>query len=56
MEDSGFTKSDTVTDKMKVNLNMLCPLMLYRIGAQIHGADIITIHYSGPGRWMVKLM
>jgi hypothetical protein len=34
---------DTVTDKVGINLNMLCVLMLNGVGGEVDHADVVTL-------------
>jgi hypothetical protein len=56
MEYTSFTKSNTVTDEMKINLNMFCSLVLDRVGRHVHGADIFTIDHCSSGRRVMKFL
>jgi hypothetical protein len=42
MENLDLIESHLIVDKMKINLNMFCPLMLHRISSQILSANIVT--------------
>jgi hypothetical protein len=50
MEDANLTDGNLLSDKMKINLHMLCVLMLNGVGEKVHGADIVTVDKSAP-RW-----
>ena len=55
VEDKNVTKMDLVTNKMKIDLNMLCLLVLNDILSKIEGADIVTINQDRLKRWTVQL-
>jgi hypothetical protein len=40
---------------MQVNLHMLRPLMLNRVGGEVHGADVVAVHERALGERAVKL-
>jgi hypothetical protein len=50
MEDTNLTDDNLLSDKMKINLHMLCVLMLNGVGGKVHGADIVIVDKSAP-RW-----
>jgi hypothetical protein len=53
MEDTGLTESNTIPHEVKVDFNMLRPLMLYRVGCHVGGTDVVTVDDSGlPDRLM----
>jgi hypothetical protein len=56
MEYTSFTKSNTVTDEMKINLNMFGSLVLDGVGRHVHGADIVTIDHCSSGRGVMELL
>jgi hypothetical protein len=46
-----FSKGDKLMNKVEINLDMLCPLMLYGVCAKIYDTDVITIYNcSSPER------
>jgi hypothetical protein len=40
---------------MQVNLHMLRPLMLNRVGGEVHGADVVAVDERALGERAVKL-
>jgi hypothetical protein len=40
---------------MQVNLHMLRPLMLNRVGGEVHGADVVAVNERALGEQAVKL-
>ena len=55
VKDTNVTKLDLVTNKMNIDLNMLCLLVLNVISSKIDGADIVTINQDRLKRWTVQL-
>jgi hypothetical protein len=39
---------NTLTDKVKINLNMFGALVLYEVGGEVDGADVVAVDQSGP--------
>jgi hypothetical protein len=56
MKDTDLTDGDLLSDKMKINLHMLCALMLNRVGGEVHDADVVMVDKSVPRRWSLELM
>jgi hypothetical protein len=40
---------------MQVNLHMLRPLMLNRVGGEVHGADVVAVDERALGKRAVKV-
>lgn len=55
MKNSDLTKSDFVTDKMDVNLDMFGPLVMHYIGWHIDDTNFVTIDYSCFGGGETRL-
>jgi hypothetical protein len=55
VQDADFTKGDSLSDEVEVDLNMLGSLMLNRVGGEINGADIITINHCSTTEWTANL-
>jgi hypothetical protein len=55
MENPNISDSHPVTNKMQVNPHMLRPLMLNRVGGEVHGTDIVTVDERALGERAVKL-
>jgi len=47
MEYANSTNCNTFTDEMKVDLHMFGALMLYRVGGEVDGADIVAVDEVG---------
>jgi hypothetical protein len=44
MKDAHMTNDDLLSDKMQINLGVLCLLMVNRICGEVDSTNIITIH------------
>jgi hypothetical protein len=55
MENPNITNSHPVSNKVQVNLHMLRPLMLNRVGGEVHGADIVAVDERALSKRTVKL-
>ena len=56
MQDTKITNSNTLPDEVKINLNVLCALMLNRVGGYVDGTDVVTIYQCGTTKRGVKLL
>jgi hypothetical protein len=56
MEDVDLIDGYLLSDKMKINLHMLCALMLNGVGGEVHDADVVTVDESAPRRRILELM
>jgi hypothetical protein len=56
MENPNFTKGDSLTDKMNVDLNVLRATMLHRIGRHVDGRYIVTVDKRGRMKRTVELL
>jgi hypothetical protein len=54
MKNSNITDSHSITNEMQVNLHMLRPLMLNRVG-EVHNGDIVAVDEHALGERVVKL-
>ena len=53
MQNTKITNGDSLPDEVKINLNVLGSLMLYRVGGHVDGTDVVAIHQCGaPERAM----
>ena len=55
MQDTNFTKDDSLSDEVQVDLNMLGSLMLNRVGGEINGADIVIVDHRSTTERTAKL-
>jgi hypothetical protein len=56
MENPNFTKGDSLTDKMNVDLNVLRATMLHRIGRHVDGGHIVTVDKCGGVKRTMELL
>ena len=54
MKNSSMTEGNFLSNKVEINLNMFCSLMLHWVAGEIYGTDVITIDHGGSARRMVK--
>ena len=43
MENSNTTKCDVLPDEVNVELNMLHPSVMDRVGSEVHRGDVVTV-------------
>jgi hypothetical protein len=55
VEDTNISDSNTLTDKVKINLNMLGALILNGVDGEVDGADVVTVDQSGTRLGDVQL-
>ena len=55
MQNPKITNSNSLSDEVKINLNMLGTLMLYRVGGHVDGTDIVAIYQCGTPERGVQL-
>jgi hypothetical protein len=48
MENSHILDGDTLVDEVEVKLDMLRALVLYRVGGEVHGTDVVTVDKCAP--------
>jgi hypothetical protein len=48
VEDTNAPNGNALTDKVKINLNMLGALVLNGVGGEVDGANIVAIDQSDP--------
>ena len=53
MENTNIPEGDTLMDKVEINLDMLHPLMLNRVGGKIYCTDIVTVDHSSAAKRLV---
>jgi hypothetical protein len=53
MEHPNLSQSNLVADKVNVDLNVLCAMMVDRISGHIDGANIVAVHVvvEAMGAW-----
>jgi len=55
MKDADSSFSNTLPNKMKINLNMFGALMLDGIGGHVDGADVVAVNQGSPANRRVQL-
>jgi hypothetical protein len=50
MKDADLTIGNLLSNEMKINLHMLCALMLNGVDGEVHDADVVTVDES-VARW-----
>jgi hypothetical protein len=55
MENPNISNSHPVTNEVLVNLHMLHPLMLNRVGGEVHDAKVVALDERALGERAVKL-
>ena len=56
VENSNVPKRYFLTDKVDVDLNMLCAAMMDRIGRHIDSADVVTVDYGRRSNGDVQVL
>jgi len=47
MKHTDSTNGDAFSDEMEVDFHMLGALMLYRVGGEVDGADVVAVDDAG---------
>jgi hypothetical protein len=55
MENLDVTDGNPATNEVQVDLHMLRPLMLNRVGGEVHYADVVAIDHCGLVECAVEL-
>jgi len=55
MKDADSSFSNTLPNKMKINLNMFGALMLDGIGGHVDGADVVAVNQGSPANRCMQL-
>jgi hypothetical protein len=56
MKYANSTNGNTFPDEMEVNLHMFGALMLYRVGGEVDGADIVAVDKAGFVKRMMEFL
>jgi hypothetical protein len=56
MKDSHITDDDTLTNEVKIELDMLRALMLDGVGREVHGTDVIIVDKGAPRQRTLQLL
>jgi len=55
VEDPNISDGDSITDKAEIDLHMLGPLVLNRVGGEVHRTDVVAVDQRAPGERAVEL-
>jgi hypothetical protein len=55
VEDTNVPDGNALTEKVKINLNMLGALVVNRVGGEVDGVDVVVVDQSGPRQGAVQL-
>jgi hypothetical protein len=47
MKNLNVTEGDLHSNQMEIDLNMLRPLMLYKIAGEVYSTDVVTVDQGG---------
>jgi hypothetical protein len=56
MEYTDLADGDLLTNKVEINLSVLCALMLYGVGGEVDGTDVVAVDKSALTQRTVKLL
>jgi hypothetical protein len=56
MKDTHMTNGDLFFDKMQINLDVLCSLMLNRVRGEVDDTNIVAIHQGAATQGTVELL
>jgi hypothetical protein len=55
VQDVDVNDGNTFLDKVEVDVNMLCALILNGVGGEVDGADIVIVDESALRQWSMEL-
>jgi hypothetical protein len=55
MKNAEMTNSNTLPNKVKIDLNVLGALMLSGVGTHVDSTNVVTIDQSAAANWNVQL-
>jgi hypothetical protein len=55
MEVAYLIDGDLLTNEVEINLNMLCALVLYRVGGEADDIDVVTVDKPASAQKIVNL-
>ena len=55
MKNAEMTNSNTLLNKVKIDLNVLGALMLNGVGTHVDSTNVVTIDQSDAAKWNVQL-
>jgi hypothetical protein len=56
MEYTNLADGDLLTNKVEINLSVLCALVLYGVGGEVDGTDVVAVDKSALTQRTVKLL
>jgi hypothetical protein len=56
MEHTHSTNGDAFSNEVKVGLHMLGALVLYRVGGEVNGADVVVVDEAGGVEGVVQFL
>jgi hypothetical protein len=56
VQDADVNDGNTFLDKVEVDVNMLCALILNGVGGEVDDADIVTVDESALRQWSMELL
>jgi hypothetical protein len=55
MKNTDISKSNSLSNKMKINPHMISTLMLNWVHREIDGEDVVAIDHNGSQKWVAEL-
>ena len=55
MEYPNLADGDAISDEVKIDLHMLGPLVLHRVGGEVDSADVVAVDQHAPGEGTMEL-
>jgi hypothetical protein len=55
VKDKNISTGNMLTNKVKINLNMLGTLMLDKVGGEVDHAEVVAVDQGGPRQGVVQL-
>jgi hypothetical protein len=55
VEYPNIADGDAISDEVKIDLHMLGPLVLHRVGGELDGADVVAVDQRAPGEGTMEL-
>ena len=49
MEDPNIADSDSIADQVQIDLHLFGPLVLHRVGGEIHRTDVVAVDQCASG-------
>jgi hypothetical protein len=55
VEYPNIADDDAISNEVKIDLHMLGPLVLHRVGGEVDGADVVAVDQHAPGEGTMEL-